>query len=176
MTQAPSAAIEQERSAALKFLEGGEAIIFAIRPSLWFLPLVSAPVALGVTVLAIAVHLAGPVLAGGVPPYALAMLWAAVVLGRLFAAGIQWMGRLYVLTNRRLITIHGLTRFQVRQCPLTKVLGVDLSAGAADKLLGLATLTFRVCQGEPGVGAWADLARPAEVRLQIEDAIRRCRG
>ena len=174
MTQAPSAAIEQERSAALKFLEGGEAIIFAIRPSLWFLPLVSAPVALGVTVLAIAVHLAGPVLGGGVPPYALAMLWAAVVLGRLFAAGIQWMGRLYVLTNRRVITVQGLARFQVRQCPLGKVLGVDLSTGPGEKLLGLGTLLFRQADRTESVRPWTCLAQPEKVRREIEQAIGRC--
>ena len=176
MTQVPSAAIEQEQAAAFRFLEGGEAIIFAIRPSPWSMPLASLPAALVAAGLAIAIHFGGPHLAVDVPPYALATLWALAVSGRLFLAGIQWMSRLYVLTNRRVITIHGLTRFHVRQCPLTKVLGVDLSAGAAGRLLGLATLTFRVCQGEAGVGAWADLARPAEVRVQVEDAIRRCRG
>ena len=174
MTQAPSAALSQERSAALPLLEGGEAIIFAIRPSLWFGPLVSAPVALGVTVLAVAIHLAGPVLGGGVPPYALATLWAIAVAGRLFAAGVQWMGRLYVLTNRRLITVEGLTQFRVRQCPLGKVLGVDLSTGPGEKLLRLGTLLFRQADRTESVGPWACLARPAKVRQEIVQAIGRC--
>ena len=176
MTEVPSAAIEQERAAALKFLEGGEAIIFAIRPSLWFMPLVSGPLALGATFLAVALYFGGPRLSLELPPYALWMLWVIAVMGRLFFAGIQWMGRLYVLTNRRVITVCGLTRFQVRQCPLAKVRGVETSTGPAEKLLGLGTLSFRVCDGQEGVGPWANLSRPAKVRQEIEQAIRRCGG
>jgi len=176
MTQAPSPAIAQEGAVALKFLEGGEAILFAIRPSLWFMPIVSGPVVLAATVLAAAVHFGGPRLSLELPPYALWMLWVIAAMGRLSFAGVQWMGRLYVLTNRRVITVCGLTRFQVRQCPLAKVRGVDLSAGPSERLLGLASLSFRVCDGQEALGQWVNLARAAEVRLRIEEAVRRSGG
>ena len=164
MTGAPSPAIAREGVAALKFLESGEAILFAIRPSLWFVLLVSRPFIAGAVLVAGSVLLLDQSSRLWMPPYAVAMLWAMAVMGRLFFGSIQWLGRLYVLTNRRVITIHGLTRFRVWQCPLGKVRSVDLTIGPTERLLGLGTLSLRVVEGAEAVGEWVNLSRPQKVR------------
>lgn len=176
MTGTPSAILAKESAAALEFLEGGEAILFAIRPSLWFVPLVSRPFIGAATLLALGLHLWGFRIGVAVPPYALAILWTVAVMGRLFVASLQWMGRLYVLTNRRLITVLGLAQFRVHQCPLRKLRSVELSAMPAERLLGLGTLSFTAFDGPSEIGSWANLARPAKVREEIEQARRRCAG
>jgi membrane protein YdbS with pleckstrin-like domain len=176
MTGTPTPAVLARESAALELLEGGEAILFAIRPSLWFVPLISRPFIGAATLLALGLHLWGFRIDLAVPPYALAILWTMAVVGRLFVASLQWMGRLYVLTNRRLITVHGLAQFRVRQCPLRMVRSVELSAMPAERLLGLGTLSFTTPEGPSEIGAWPNLARPARVREEIEHARGRCVG
>jgi hypothetical protein len=176
MTQAHAPALAQEGAVARQFLEGGEVIHLAIRPSLWFVPLVSAPLVVAAAFPAIVAHLAGPRVGLSVPPYALVLLWAMAAMTRLFAGSLQWLGRLYVLTNRRLITVRGVARFRVHQCPLAKVGGVGLAATGAERVLGLGTLCFDVPPGAEAVGPWVNLARPAGVRHEIEQAIRRCVG
>jgi hypothetical protein len=176
MTGAPSAALAPEGAVAMKFLEGGELILLAIRPSLWFVLLVSGRMILGATLVAVVLHEAGPHLVVSLPPYALAMLWVIAVLGRLFVASIQWLGRLYVLTNRRVITVHGLTQFEVLQCPLAKVRSVQLSAGVPEKVLALGTLSFDLSEGRAPTGDWVNLARAAKVKQEIERAMRACGG
>jgi len=176
MTGAPAPAIAQEKTAALKFLEGGEAILFVIRPSLWFVVLASAPFLVGATIVGAAALLVDRTSWLAMPPYVTAMLWMIAVMIRLFAGSIQWLGRLYVLTNRRVITIHGLRRFRVSQCPLGRLRGVDLSVGPAERTLGLGTLSFRPADGAERVGEWVNLSRPVAVREEIEQAMRRCGG
>jgi membrane protein YdbS with pleckstrin-like domain len=139
-------------------------------------PLVSGPLIAAAALPAIVAHLAGPRMGLHVPSYALAMLWAMVAMARLFAGSIQWLGRLYVLTNRRLITVRGVARFQVYQCPLTKVRGVSVSMSPSERLLGLGTLSFQLPPGAEVLGAWVNLARPEKVRQEIEQAIRRGNG
>ena len=178
MTQVPASApaLAEEKAVVRQFLEGGEIIHLAIRPSLWFVPLVSAPLVLAAALPALAAHLAGPRLGWVAPSYALAMLWAMVAMARLFAGSIQWLGRLYVLTNRRLITIRGVARFEVYQCPLAKVGGLGVTASAPERLLGLGTLSFQLPPGAEGIGTWANLAQPHKVCQEIDQAIRRCGG
>jgi len=178
MTQAPASApaLAAEKAVARELLENGEIIHLAIRPSLWFVPLASGPLILATAFLAAVAHLAGPRIGLDVPSYALAMLWALAAMARLFAGSIQWLGRLYVLTNRRLITVRGVARFQVHQCPLAKVRGLGVTVSPSERLLGLGTLSFQLPPGAEGIGAWANLAQPQKVRHEIEQAIRRCGG
>jgi hypothetical protein len=177
LTQAPASAtaLAQERAMARELLEDGEVIHLAIRPSLWFVPLISGPLVLGALLFAIVLRLEGPQLGVYIPPYALAMLWAMAAMARLFAGSIQWLGRLYVLTNRRLITVRGVARFRVFQCPLAKVGGLRVSAGAFERLLGLGTLVFDAPPGAGAIGPWVNLARPQSVSQQIRQAISRCK-
>jgi hypothetical protein len=176
MTGIPSAALPHENAVAMQFLEGGEAILLAIRPSPWFVLVISRPLIVGASLLAIILHLAGPRMGLSLPQYTLTMLWTAAVLGRLALASVQWMGRLYVLTTRRLITVHGLTQFQVLQCPLPKVVSVRLAAGRTERLIGLGTLSFILADGQAPIGDWVNLARAAKVKQDIEKAMRACGG
>ena len=157
-------------------LGGGEVVILAIRPSGWFVLLASWPVALAATLVALALRWAGLGLKHGVPEEAFWVLWAAVVMGRLFAAGLQWMGRLYLLTNRRLVWVRGLMKFDVQQCPLTKVKAVRLTATVGERMLGLGSLSFESAAGPAGPGPWVNLSHPAKVRQEVEQAISRSAG
>ena len=176
LSEAAPPVVAREAVVTEIMLGRGEVVILAIRPSGWFVPLASWPVVVAATLVALAIRWAGLELQRAVPEEAFWVLWAAVVMGRLFAAGLQWLGRLYLLTNRRLVWVRGLMKFDVQQCPLTKVKAVRLTAGVGERMLGLGSLSFEAPDGPAGPGPWVNLSRPAKVRQEVEQAISRAAG
>ncbi|HUT57466.1 MAG TPA: PH domain-containing protein [Phycisphaerae bacterium] len=171
---APSLAEESVVPAGL--LDDGESIVLAVRPSGWFVVLASWPIVVPAVLAGVGAYLLAVWLSVGLPYRGIAMFCGAAVVVRVIVACFQWLGRLYLLTNRRLMWIQGVMRFDVRQCPLRNVRAIHLSAGVGERLLGLGSLLFLTAGEEAPAGAWINLARPVKVRQAIEEAVRRCGG
>jgi len=158
-------------SAARQRLEDGETVILAIRPSMWLVMLLSWPLLVGVAVIAAVSLAARPWFGGQVGGRAVGMVCLVVGGLRVIVACFQWLGRLYVLTDRRVMRIKGVLREDCYQCPLRKISRVDLSAGAADRLVGVGNVLFeRTDDKAVPDGQWVCLANPQEVRQMIEEA------
>ncbi len=158
-----------------KLLEGGEIVLLAVKPSGWFVLLVSWKVLIVaglvglVTVLVQESFGAGPLREG--------VLLICVGIGcvRVIAGCFQWVGRLYVLTNRRLMRIRGVMRVDVFTCALNRIREVTVTSGALEAALGVGTVHFTLADTEDGEGRWVHVARPVDVQELIRDAIRRAR-
>jgi uncharacterized membrane protein YdbT with pleckstrin-like domain len=158
-----------------RLLADGEIVILAIKPSGWFILLHSLPMLAGAVVVAAAVwcfkgRLFGP------PATQTAVLTACttVACAAVLLSGLGWMSRLYVLTDRRVLRVHGLLREKVCHCPLRELAEVTLAASALERLLGIGSLYFRRSAG-PEAMDWLHIARCAEVRQIVTDAINRAR-
>jgi len=152
-----------------------EVVLLAVKPSGWFVLLASWPVLICAAVVAAVAGLAQGAVRMGLAAEGVYLLCLAVGLLRIVVASFQWLGRVYVLTDRRLMRIRGVIKVDVFQCLLRQVTQTSLSATRGERLFGLGSLLFAAEGADPGEAAWINLARPEEVRKTVDEAIRRAR-
>jgi hypothetical protein len=156
-------------------LDGGEIVHFAIKPSAWFILLDSSRWL--AASLAVAVLAATEVISSGYQLLALraAVLLAAVGLGW---ATLEWVSRLYVLTNRRVMSIRGVVRVEMFECFLRRIHDARLAVSPPQRLFRVGTVLIRVGMesGAAPSASWRHVARPADVHQKLCDAISRARN
>ena len=163
---------------ASNVLRDGEAVLLVVRPSLWFIVLSSLRwVAAGALLMAMAAafgsHYRGGVFVG--PFRGCAEAGGAVIAGRLMWAALQWMGRLYVLTNLRLITVAGVHRSDVSDCALRKVARTRVVRCTVDALLGIGSVEIVPQDPDQPFAVWHQVPRPNEVHAQIVATLNRAK-
>ena len=154
-----------------EILGEGEEIILAVKPSGWFILVVSWPVLALAAVAAAMAVLIGQ--AFRLPQQSVQLVCLAVTAGRIIMACFQWAAHVYVLTNLRVLHIRGTTQPEVTGCLLKSVREVRLLATLWEKMLGVGNLSF--VSGETGYQRvnWTCVARPRRVRQRVHEAISR---
>ncbi len=153
-------------------LSGDEIVIFAVKPSLWFIVFTSARW-LAAMILVI-------ILAGWIErliPRAdtLLVIQAALAFGaaRVGLALLQWVARLYVLTNRRIMRFTGILNVDIFECPLTKIQNTYLTLAWYERLTRLGSIAFATA-GTGGIEAsWTHVNNPLETHERVRSAIHR---
>jgi len=153
-------------------LDGDEIVILAIKPSLWFVVFISFRWLVATMLLILA---AGWV-ANLVPQVNAPMIIKAAVIlaaGRIGLAVLQWVSRLYVLTNRRIMRLTGILNVDLFECPLTKIQNTYLTLVWYERLTRLGTISFATA-GTGGVEAsWINVNNPLELHERVRSAIHR---
>ena len=167
---APAAAIVPD-----KLLDAGEVVILAIKPSIWFVLLNSLPAVAAMAAIALAGYAVGIFYAINVAPKVLVTLCATVSLAHLLVSCFQWTGRLYVLTNVRIMRVRGVLRADVFQCPLKQIRSLSLAASVGERALAVGSLWFDVEGTQARETAWLHVAQPNEVHEIVREAIGRAR-
>jgi hypothetical protein len=172
----------QARSAGLlppQLLQPGEVIILLIKPSPWFIVLESLGTLAGLAVITVLVE--GPIFAGvgrssilGVHRRDATLLLAAVAGLRLFWQFLEWLSRIYVLTDRRVIRIQGVLRVHVFEAALKKLQHTEVYLSLRERLFGLGTIGFATA-GTFAEAYWRMVARPFEVHQILRKTIERYR-
>ncbi len=158
-----------------RLLDGGEVVILAVKPSGWFCLLTSLPVLTMAVVFVVVAGLAGPSLPGPLSAGAIVLFWVGVSALRLAVACVQWVGRLYVLTNRRILRVSGAFHQEVSQCLLRYVARAVVSASVTERLLGVGSLSFESSDPATRQVPWAHISNPLEVQQIVNEAISRAR-
>ncbi|MDB5173765.1 MAG: hypothetical protein JWN51_2538 [Phycisphaerales bacterium] len=147
-------------------LRDGELVILFLKPSRWYIALNSlstiAAVAIVLGALHNAPHLRGYVEAGVV-----------VIAGRVMWSVLNWMGRLYVLTDQRVLRLSGVFNIEIFDCPIRKVARTRVFRTFRERLLGLGSIEIIPALEDRPCGIWQTVRRPDEVNEQIQQAIRR---
>jgi len=160
-----------EMTIPTEVLDDGEVVLLAVKPSAWFVLLVSGPVLLAAAAGAGLMELFG----GPWPRHAGLLVCLAAACLRLVVACFQWMGLLYVLTNRRTMRLAGLTRGEAVSCRLREINDVTVAWGFLESRLGVGSLRFAVA-GRPRPEAdWTTVSRPEQVRQKVLEAISQAR-
>ena len=151
-------------------IDGGEIVVLAIKPSLW------RPVFDSAAGLVISVLLAVVVTTLGVPlPGLSAATTAQLVLligfTGLGLAIVRWTTTWHVLTNRRIIDIHGVRTPRIAACLLVHVRNTYLHTSVAEKVTRLGTVTFVTDEADRLPHLWRSIAHPDEVHAKIRRAI-----
>ncbi|NOS99191.1 MAG: PH domain-containing protein [Phycisphaerales bacterium] len=153
-------------------LGGDESILFAIKPSLWFVFFDSAVWLVGCLV----AILCGSWIARVTPSMTEPQVMSAVltVAGiRVGIALLRWVSRFYVLTNRRMMRIRGVFKADVFECPLVNIRNTVVTHGFPEALANLGTLHFIISESGEFRAAWRNLPHPHDVHAEVRKAIRR---
>jgi len=153
-------------------LRDGEIIILLLKPSLWFILLSSMRFAAAILLLII-----GTRLVAEQPSLDRFVLEAGVfiIAGRLMFALMQWTGRLYVLTDMRVVSITGVFSAQIFDCPLRKIARTRLIYSTRERCFGLGSIEIIPIPDEIPVGLWQTIAKPTQVNEQIVAAINKAK-
>lgn len=157
-------------------LHPGEVVVLLLRPSPLYILL--APlrtlivILLGVLLVAL-VQRRGVDL--GLSTADLVLAGAGLVGARLFWQVLEWLNRIYILTDRRVIRVRGVINVHVFERPLAEVRRVDLLRPAILRVFGLGTLGY-ITNGDNTYEAyWHMLAKPQEVHDTVNQTLKRYR-
>ncbi len=153
-----------------KLLDGGETVLFAVKPSAWFVPIVAHRWLVAALALIVLSYTAIPA-AYGTYAFQSALILAG---GRLGWATLEWVGRLYVLTNRRVMSIRGVVSGEIYAAPLHGIERTRAFATPPERACRVGTVEFQSTSA--GRGAWESVSRPADLHERLQHAIRRSRN
>jgi membrane protein YdbS with pleckstrin-like domain len=150
-----------------KLLSEGEYVVLSVRSHgkalIWPVAVIFLVVAALITTLMMAPH--NSVLALGAAVVAIPVL----VVWSLFPF-MAWMSSTYTVTNRRLITRHGVLTRTGRDIPLFRINDVAYQMGLIDRILGCGTLIISDATENAGV-VLPDIPNVEQVQLQISDLL-----
>jgi hypothetical protein len=154
-------------------LRDGEVVVLILKPSLWFIVFSVMRFVAAVLIVVIAANLWLP----DRPRYAYHYWYAgAFAIGaRLVWAVLVWIGRLYILTDMRILRLSGVFTVEIFDCPLRKVGQTRLTYSFRERLCRLGSIEVAPADEARPPFVWQTVRRPAEVHEQIVAAVRQAK-
>jgi hypothetical protein len=159
-------------------LRDGEVVLLALKPSFWFI-LMSSLRFIAVVGLFALTAIALESWRNREWFYIEAAIF--LVAGRIMWATLQWMGRLYVLTDLRVIRLSGVLKLDIFDCALRKIARTQVTASHKERCCGTGSIEI-VPGGSNGAddadcapAVWQTIHRPAEVNELIVATINRAK-
>lgn len=159
-----------EVTLAHRILQDGEVILRAVKPSAWMIVLDSLPILAVLGLTAVAALLARRLGAsrGVEETWVLCSVLGGV---RLLVSCFRWLGRLYVLTNLRVLRLGGVVHADVADCALERIREVHVTRARFHRTLGLGNVDFDV-EGNPYADLlWTHCHAPEPLADDIRHAI-----
>jgi uncharacterized membrane protein YdbT with pleckstrin-like domain len=155
-----------------ELLHGDEVVLILTKPSLWFILLTSfrfmvTTVLLGV----LAVQLLAMPSINYVSPPVVAAITVLICLGRLVWAILVWTSHIYMLTDRRIVTIKGVVNVNMVQVSLRKVQRTELYRPWIFRILGIGTIGVATAATNTLDATWVMIGRPILTHEQMVAAI-----
>jgi hypothetical protein len=169
--EAPAPAMARE------LVQDGETIILLLRPSPWYIVLSSLGGLLCIALITFALAYVAKFMSQ-LPGIG----WSdrqAFLLGlglsglRLGWQLLEWISRVYVLTDRRVICRSGVLRLYVFETQLKNIQHTSVFASLRERLMGLGTLGFATAGSHTFEAFWVMIRRPFAVHKIVVDAIQR---
>lgn len=157
-----------------RILQDGEVVLRAVKPSAWMILLDSLPTLAVLALLSLAGLLARRL---GVDRLLEETWLLCSILGglRVLVAAFRWLGKLYVLTNLRVLRLGGVVHADVADCPLDRILAVRIVRGRLHRPVGLGNVDFDV-EGNPYADViWTHCHAPEALADDIRQAVQKRR-
>jgi hypothetical protein len=152
-------------------LRDGEVVLLMLKPSLWSIPFGMLRFAAAVLIAVIATVVWLPAREG----HWYAEAGAFLLAGRAMWSILQWMGRLYVLTDMRILRVAGVFTVEVFDCPLRRVAQTRVTRSFRERLFQLGSIEIVPRDETVPPGVWQTVCTPVEVHEQIISAINRAK-
>jgi uncharacterized membrane protein YdbT with pleckstrin-like domain len=164
------------RAAAMlpgELLQPSEIIVLLLKPSPLFILLAPLRALVGLVLLTLGVALANRYLMLGLPQRDVLLAGVAAVGLVLFWHFLEWLSRVYVLTDRRVIRVQGVLRVGVFECALERIQHTETFFSIRERLFGLGSIGFATAGSGFVEAAWEMVAQPLEVHHVVVRTIRR---
>lgn len=168
----PAAAIEEAPARQLELLDQNEIVELSIKPSLWFIAIVSARFVVPVFILAGVVVAVTRDSGSQVAAYAIALVVLAAVLC-IVVASLQWASRVYVLTNRRVMRFSGVFNVNMAECQLARIARTNLRIEAVQRILRLGSICLTPAGENQTMIVWDHVAKAGEIYERVIRAIKK---
>lgn len=174
-SETPAIATDEiDAVAASDLVRDDEIVILLLRPSVLFVFLVP----LGSIMVMLILTLLLALLAAKLPwvgwneqqAYALGF---ALITARLIWQALEWINRIYILTDRRIITRSGVLRVSVFESQLKHIQHTTVFMRLRERVFGLGTIGFATAGSDMLDSFWVMLRQPMAVHRVILDAIQR---
>jgi hypothetical protein len=150
-------------------LQDGEVVMLILKPSLWFIILSSLRWGAVIAIALVTAKIYDEQLPGRNAMYVEAGVF--VLAGRIMWAVMQWMSRLYVLTDLRILRLAGIFSLDIFDCALRKIGATRISYTTRERLLGLGSIDIFPADPDAPSAQWQTIAKPRQVHEQIIAAI-----
>jgi len=158
-----------------ELLQPGETIILLLKPSAWFILLAPLRTLTTIIVLALIAETANSYMSLGFARQTIVLATLAGLMLRVFWQFLEWLSRVYVLTDRRIVTVSGVVRIGVFETPLQRVQHTNLVLSLRERLFALGTIAFATAGTASAEAYWLMLEDPLEVHQKIVQTISRYR-
>ena len=157
-----------------KLLDEGEIVILAIKPSLWSILFNSTKVLVALVVLvALASYLPTSAFDRiGVSMTTACQIVVVLMILQLTVAFLQWLSRVYVLTNRRVMRIQGVLNVEVFEAPLLKIQNTFITLAIHERVFRLGSIHFATAGTGLLEATWMNVNSPLETHEIVRNAIR----
>lgn len=151
-------------------IDGGEIVILAIKPSMWRPLFDSAAWMVGSWILAALLTILGKPIVGLSMTTTVQLVLMGGAVG-LAVAILRWIPTWYVLTNRRIIHIHGVRTPRIDSCELLEIRNTFVQVGIEEKVTNLGSITFVMDKASTRPRTWRSIQQPLEVHARVRRAI-----
>jgi hypothetical protein len=155
-------------------LQDGEIILLILKPSMWFIPLSMLKSAAAVIIVMLASLVFEERFSG--QSRTLIEVGVLALTGRLMWSVLQWMSKLYILTDMRVVALSGVFTLNIFDCPLRKIARTRLLYTVRERLFRSGSIEIIPSHEEYPIGVWQTVARPVAINDQIVAAINRAKG
>ena len=153
-------------------LRDGEVVLLILKPSLWYIAFNAMRFTAAVLIIAIGAQLW---LSSGRGAQSIAYTATFLIAGRVMWAVLQWMGRLYVLTDMRIVRLSGVFNVEIFDCALRKIATTRLTRTFREKLWRLGSIEFVPADESCAPSVWQTVKRPVEVHEKVQATIERAK-
>jgi hypothetical protein len=161
---------------ARHIVRDGEVVLLVLKPSFWFILLSSLRF-----IATVAIFAMGAITLEGRYNREWFYLEAAIFLvaGRIMFSVLQWMGRMNVLTDMRVIRLSGVFKLEIFDCALRKVARTQITTSLKERLCGTGSIEIIPAadphDAAPAAGTWQTIRRPREVHDLIVSTINKAK-
>jgi len=151
-------------------IDGGEIVNLAIKPSMWRPLFDSAAWMVGSWIIAAMLTFLGKPIIG----LSMTTTVQIVLMGGTIGLGVailRWIPTWYVLTNRRIIHIHGIRSPRIDSVELLEIRNTFVQVGIEEKITNLGSITFVMDKAAARPRTWRSIQRPLEVHARVRRAI-----
>lgn len=172
---ANGAAVRAATMIPAELLQPGEIIILLLKPHPLYIllaPLKTLTILLLLTTL-------GVMLARDAEAYDTAqnivVAGGLLIVARLFWQFLEWLSRVYVMTDQRIIAVAGVLRVRVFETPLSHITHSELLFSLRERFFALGTLGFYTAGSAVAEAYWVMVGKPLEVHAKVVQTLKRYR-
>jgi hypothetical protein len=158
---------------ASHILRDGELVLLVLRPSRWFILLSGLRFLTTVVILMILARVYDEQILHTYRQFLQA--GGLLLAGRMIWAAIQWMSRLYVLTDQRILVVQGIFSVEVFDCPLRKVARTFLELTVKERICRIGSIAIVPQDDQMPLGFWRMIAQPRKTHQMIRATISRAK-